>query len=450
MSGPSRKLPAPLYGVQKRIRDAGKTPEQIAWDQYLIPGLDEQVLRNKVGGKNEPYGCSDPGLLQRREERWTATRMLEQADDPIPGRFDFAHMQAIHHHLFQDVYEWAGEPRTVNMAKLGHDYIDHAHVEKLWGKLAGKIEADNHLQGISDPNEFADKLAFVWGRVNVIHAFREGNTRSQAVFFQQFAKQAGWDLDIARLSPKHPRSLRSEFVAARFHHQENHYDHGPLADVLKQVVTPIETLEQRLERAAAPSIEHERWAPRATVPVASAAPAYDHPDKMRTAHRRDARTNQESPMAIDPSKSAQPIPPRPGSVRSRFLPVAQVPAPGQTAENALPADFWQQPEPDLKPEFWDDGTKGAAVQTQVRTAEDEPERSWNDDGDYPTQDEVEEWDKTAPDMAARDAADRAAKAPRWLEERYRKFPELAPPFPNPEPKPSTARHRAPESDSPSL
>jgi hypothetical protein len=65
---PKRKLPAPLYGVQKKIRDRNKTPEEIAWDSYLIPGMAWDTLRNKVGLKHEPYGCTDQDLLTQREE----------------------------------------------------------------------------------------------------------------------------------------------------------------------------------------------------------------------------------------------------------------------------------------------------------------------------------------------------------------------------------------------
>ena len=42
-----RRLPVPIYGIDKVIRNRGKTPEQRAWDQYLIPGTD--ILRNELG-----------------------------------------------------------------------------------------------------------------------------------------------------------------------------------------------------------------------------------------------------------------------------------------------------------------------------------------------------------------------------------------------------------------
>jgi cell filamentation protein len=46
-------------------------------------------------------------------------RQLNSGQVQIPHTFDAAHVKAIHAHLFQDVYDWAGEFRTVDMAKKG-------------------------------------------------------------------------------------------------------------------------------------------------------------------------------------------------------------------------------------------------------------------------------------------------------------------------------------------
>jgi cell filamentation protein len=225
-SRPSRNLPAPRYATL----DAA----EIAWDAYLIP--DTNTLRNKLGGFDEPYGVVDPDVLAHREERFAAIRMIELRHEPIAGQFDFAHMQQIHEHLFQDVYDWAGQQRTVNMTKSGYSYAPTSKIERMWNQ---------QHEFLMDPAEFADKFAEHWGGVNVAHAFREGNTRSQAVYFAQLADQAGWELDVARLSPDHPESIRDEFVQARFHHQSHSFDHAPLAQVLAKVLTHREPELQR-------------------------------------------------------------------------------------------------------------------------------------------------------------------------------------------------------------
>ena len=89
------------------------------------------------------------------------------------------------------------------------------------------------------------------------HAFREGNTRSQMLFFQQVAEQAGWSLDVERFSPKHPTSLREEFIAARFYFQEGarttgHGDSSLLRIVLAKAIAPLP------DNAAEASVEAAR------------------------------------------------------------------------------------------------------------------------------------------------------------------------------------------------
>lgn len=264
---PKRELPVPFYGAPKPLFQSAPPPtwpdappsrlessqprtrvmtaEDMAWEEYLIPDLDDDVLRNKLGSKDEPYGCPDWDVLNEREVALTAIRMIELKQQPIPGEFDYGHMKKIHHHLFQDVYDWAGEERNVDLNKAGYDYAFPAHIEVIWKGQHDVLKDDQALHGITDPAEFADKLAFHWGMVNVAHAFREGNTRSQTVFFHQLAAEAGWDLDISMLGPNHPESIREDFIDARFHHQSNGFDHAPLAQVLTKALTCREPELQR-------------------------------------------------------------------------------------------------------------------------------------------------------------------------------------------------------------
>jgi cell filamentation protein len=75
-------------------------------DPYSYPGTE--VLRNLPG-------ITDPAELARFEFRRSLARLLELNERPLPGRYDLAHLQSFHHHLFQDVYRWAGELRTVDI-----------------------------------------------------------------------------------------------------------------------------------------------------------------------------------------------------------------------------------------------------------------------------------------------------------------------------------------------
>lgn len=208
------------------------------WDDYFIPGTS--VLRNKFTAPGKPYGETDPDKLRALEEAFAHSRIQEVAEHPIVGRFDYDHMKAIHGAIFQDVYEWAGEERVGPagfMTKDGHAYYGAgpaltAAAEAEYAKLASK----DFLRGL-EPSQFVDQLAETWGEINVIHSFREGNTRSQFVFFSQLAEQAGYRIDPAQFAPGAP--LRDEFVQARFHSQDTGRN-DRLAAVLGKAIAPFE------------------------------------------------------------------------------------------------------------------------------------------------------------------------------------------------------------------
>lgn len=121
--------------------------------------------------------------------------------EPLPeGQLNFAHYCAVHHHLFQDVYEWAGKPRTVRMSKQGSPFCFPEHIDAQAAKLFGGLKADHFLKDLPAA-EFAVKGAHFLAELNVIHAFREGNGRSQLSFFAMLAERAGHPLDLERLDP---------------------------------------------------------------------------------------------------------------------------------------------------------------------------------------------------------------------------------------------------------
>jgi len=207
-----------------------------SWDDYFIPGT--HVLRNKFTSPDKPYGETDPEALRALEEGASAIRIIELAARPIHGRFDYAHMKAIHRHIFQDVYDWAGQERTAPvgqfLVKTGPDVVRYPVGDPAAPQIpyqyypAGpslteaaenqyrRLAAKNLLRGL-DRDAFAVELAEAWGELNVIHSFREGNTRAQFVFFSQLCEQAGWRIEESHFAPGTPG--RDEFVAARFYSQ---------------------------------------------------------------------------------------------------------------------------------------------------------------------------------------------------------------------------------------
>jgi len=111
----------------------------------------------------------------------------------ITGKFDSAHLRAIHRYLFQDVFPWAGDFRLVNLAKGNSAFGPVMHIAAALDDALVKLSRENLLTGLPAPI-FAQRAAFYLGEINAIHPFREGNGRTQREFIRQLALHAGHPL----------------------------------------------------------------------------------------------------------------------------------------------------------------------------------------------------------------------------------------------------------------
>jgi cell filamentation protein, protein adenylyltransferase len=164
-------------------------------DPYVYP--ETTVLRNR-------RDVRDAVQLNRFEAIATTRRSIEPEHEPVQGRFDARHLQAIHRHIFQDVFDWAGEFRTVSISKSGDPIrVSAAHcfeprassLERTCGELQGEL----HLAG-SDLEHFARRGAYYLDEINAIHPFREGNGRTQREFVRELALQNGLTIDWRQVS----------------------------------------------------------------------------------------------------------------------------------------------------------------------------------------------------------------------------------------------------------
>jgi CBS domain-containing protein len=107
-------------------------------DPYVYPGTT--VLKNIPGIRNQE-------VLDRFEGDRVGQRSLELLECPLFGPSDIEHLRGIHRYLFQDVYEWAGEFRTVDIAK-GNSYF--AHVPYIESTLKDQFERLSKGQPLRD------------------------------------------------------------------------------------------------------------------------------------------------------------------------------------------------------------------------------------------------------------------------------------------------------------
>lgn len=158
-------------------------------DPYVDP--DTGVLVNLLG-------LSDAEQLQAAEAdlAFARTELLEL--HPLPGDYDVAHLQAFHRHLFGDVYPWAGDFRTVNIARSA-SFGDWRHIRTNLDQVFGDLATEHHLLGL-DRTDFVRRVAHYLGEVNAAHPFREGNGRTQRAFFRRLARDAGWGLRWSKVT----------------------------------------------------------------------------------------------------------------------------------------------------------------------------------------------------------------------------------------------------------
>ena len=143
-------------------------------DPYCYPGTT--VLKNLAD-------IRDQAELDEFEATMTALR----AEEPLPrGRLGTVHFKAIHRHLFQDVYAWAGRYRTVRIAKDGSAFCYPEHIDREMRNLFASLKEQGFLGRRAAPDFAADAVAFL-SSLNAIHPFREGNGRTQMAFLSLLA-----------------------------------------------------------------------------------------------------------------------------------------------------------------------------------------------------------------------------------------------------------------------
>lgn len=130
----------------------------------------------------------------------TMMKDSELSEHPIQGRFDFAHYKAIHRYLFEDLYAWAGETRTVDMSKKGTSFIKAEDIDRLAESAFRRLRAKQFFTDMPF-DEFVKNIVDFYCVLNMLHPFREGNGRTQRVFFTQLIRNAGYDIDFAKIDP---------------------------------------------------------------------------------------------------------------------------------------------------------------------------------------------------------------------------------------------------------
>ncbi len=130
----------------------------------------------------------------------TSFRLRQLAHKAMPGSFNIAHLRSIHRYIFQDVYPWAGEFRTVNISRSGqYPFAFPEQIPASIEKLSRCLQQERSLAGL-DRLQVCSRGAFFLGELNAIHPFRDGNGRTQREFIRQLFAHSGFPLSWVHVS----------------------------------------------------------------------------------------------------------------------------------------------------------------------------------------------------------------------------------------------------------
>ncbi len=144
------------------------------------------------------FDIKDEVILKELETTITLNKITEYSLNPLFYSFDVQHYKSIHRYLFGDIYDWAGEYRTVDMSKKGTNFAKAESVEKLMSNCFKRLNDKNLFQGLKF-DDSVDEFVDFYCVTNMIHPFREGNGRTQRLFLTQLINKNGYDIDFSEI-----------------------------------------------------------------------------------------------------------------------------------------------------------------------------------------------------------------------------------------------------------
>ncbi len=150
------------------------------------------VLYNKLGLRSA-------AALDVAEREITHAALILLDESPVSPSYELPHLREIHKRIFGDIYEWAGQIRTVAITK-GAMICLPQYIDSSAAVIFRQLRDEECLRGLRR-NAFVGRLAHHLGEVNALHPFREGNGRAQRAFLGQLARDAGFTLAWQHLDP---------------------------------------------------------------------------------------------------------------------------------------------------------------------------------------------------------------------------------------------------------
>ncbi len=168
------------------------------------------------------FGVEDQKILNALERCLSSRRQYELAKMNQKFIPSLKMLQEIHGYLFQDIYEWAGQIREVDISK-GIIFCLPPYIESESKKIFSEMEKEMPKMKKMGRHELSQRLAFYMGEINSIHPFREGNGRTQRFFMKCLANELGHTLEFTASKEAMISASRKAFMG----------DYGELAQMIE-------------------------------------------------------------------------------------------------------------------------------------------------------------------------------------------------------------------------
>lgn len=147
---------------------------------------NSDTLKNKLDIRDEKK-------LKKYETEMVAFKMSTINKANIKRTYDEEHIKKIHRHLFDEVYNFAGEYRKENITKENFRFSEYEYIPDNIKLILNKIDIDK-FKNIS----FEELIVFIsqiMTDLNVLHPFREGNGRATREFIRELLEDLGYEIN---------------------------------------------------------------------------------------------------------------------------------------------------------------------------------------------------------------------------------------------------------------
>lgn len=152
---------------------------------------DTSVLINK-------FNIIDEEKLSNIESLITTVKIAQLEKTPIAGCFDFKHYCDIHFFIYNELFDWAGKIRAINISKKGTIFCPSNIIEQQSALVFDRLRDQNYFQN-EKFDIFVSNIIDFYISTNYLHPFREGNGRAQRAFLTQLIRAANYNINFSEI-----------------------------------------------------------------------------------------------------------------------------------------------------------------------------------------------------------------------------------------------------------